>query len=236
MSLKLNQQLKLTQQLIMTPQLQMAIRLLQLSHLELMDVIHQELVENPTLEETQEGASADSLIDQETTETPETEKTKEITIEDRIRDDVDWSNYIEEYNSPGQVHFESEKKESVNFDSFVAQKGSLKDHLLWQVLMSFSSKEEQKIGSLIIGNLNKDGYLDADPDDLVRMSGSSLDAVNSVLFQMQTFDPIGVCARNLRECLLIQAAHLGLDNTIVTAVITDHLNHLQNKNYKAISR
>ncbi|OGP63016.1 MAG: RNA polymerase sigma-54 factor [Deltaproteobacteria bacterium RBG_13_49_15] len=236
MSLKLNQQLKLTQQLIMTPQLQMAIRLLQLSHLELEDAIRQELEENPALEETQEDVPAQSTDEEEGPVTEEPQKTKEITIEERIRDDIDWSNYIEEYNAPGQTYFETERKESVNFDSFVAQKGSLKDHLLWQLLMMFSSKEDRKVGSLIIGNLNKDGYLELTVEELIQTSGAAPERVGYILSQMQTFDPVGVCARDLKECLLIQVARLGLDNTIVADIIRDHLNHLQNKNYKAICR
>jgi RNA polymerase sigma-54 factor len=236
MALELRQQLKLTQQLIMTPQLQMSIKLLQLSRLELMDLIRQELVENPALEEVQEVVAEDQAAETSQIETADLTATKEVTIEEKIHDDIDWSNYIDEYNSPDKVHFETEKKDTPNFETFVANKESLKEHLLWQLLMISPTKEEEAIGSLIIGNLNKDGYLDVPIEDIAATSGSTPEKAEQFLSVMQTFDPSGVCSRNLRECLLIQAKHLGLQNTIVTDIISDHLNHLENKNYKAIAK
>lgn len=110
MALELRQHLKLTQQLIMTPQLQMSIKLLQLSRLELMDLIRQELVENPALEEIQEVVAEDQTAETSQVETSDSPVTKEVTIEEKIHDDIDWSNYIDEYNSPDRVHFETEKK------------------------------------------------------------------------------------------------------------------------------
>ncbi len=236
MALKLNQQLKLSQQLIMTPQLQMAIRLLQLSRLELVDAIHQELVENPTLEEVQETAPAAEASTEADTGAEENSSPKELTIEERIREDIDWSNYIDEFNTPGRFRVETERRERINYENFTTKKESLKDHLLWQLLMIFPSEEEERIGSLIIGNLNKDGYLDSTVADLAEISGNSPETVQQVLTQMQAFNPTGVCARDLKECLLIQAAQLGLDDSLVTEIITHHINHLENKNYKAISK
>jgi len=237
MALELRQQLKLTQQLIMTPQLQMAIKLLQLSRLELLNTIRKELEENPTLEEEINEVSAEESLAERSESLPvESSGSKEVTIEENIRDDIDWNNYINEYNSSGRTHFEAEKKDTPNFESFVAHKESLREHLLWQLLMLSLTQEEEKIGSLIVGNLNEDGYLEASIQDLVEMSGSDPDKIEKTLSLMQTFDPIGVCSRNLGECLLIQARHFGLDNTIVTQIIENHLNHLENKNYKAIAK
>jgi RNA polymerase sigma-54 factor len=237
MALELRQQLKLAQQLIMTPQLQMAIKLLQLSRLELLETIRQELEENPTLEEeVQEIAAKEPPAESSEAESDDLPSTKEVTIEEKVRDDIDWDNYINEYNSAGRIHFESERRDSPNFESFIAHKESLREHVLWQLLMASPTKEEVKIGNLIAGNLNKDGYLDASVEDLVMMSGSTPDMAEQVLALMQTFDPLGVCARDLSECLLIQVRHLELDNTIVTKIITHHLNHLENKNYKAIAK
>ncbi|RLB84415.1 MAG: RNA polymerase sigma-54 factor [Deltaproteobacteria bacterium] len=237
MALELRQQLKLTQQLIMTPQLQMAIKLLQLTRLELLSAINQELEENPTLEEEIHEADVDEYLDEQTeSKAVDLPDTKEVRIEEKIRDDIDWSNYIDEYSSSGRVHFETEKKESPNFELFVARDKSLREHLLWQLLMTSPTEEEEKIGSIIAGNLKKDGYLDASVEDIVQMSGVNAKKVEEILSLMQTFDPIGICARNLSECLLIQAKHFDLDNTIVTQIIKQHLNHLENKNYKAIAK
>ncbi|MBW2325811.1 MAG: RNA polymerase factor sigma-54 [Deltaproteobacteria bacterium] len=237
MALELRQQLKLTQQLIMTPQLQMAIKLLQLSRLELLNTIRQELEENPTLEEeVQETDVEEPLVESPEKESTEPSEIKEITVEEKIRDDIDWSNYIDEYNSSGKTHFEAERRDTPNFESFVARKESLREHLLWQLLMTSPEHTEKNIGNCIVGNLNKNGYLDATIEDLAMMSGADPEKIEQVLSLFQTFDPIGVCARDLSECLLIQARYFDLDNTIITEIIQNHLNHLENKNYKAIAK
>ncbi|MCX5881163.1 MAG: RNA polymerase factor sigma-54 [Deltaproteobacteria bacterium] len=236
MALELRQQLKLSQQLIMTPQLQLAIKLLQLSRLELLETIHQELQENPALEETMEDATTD-----QTEETPEIIPADIGSISGEISDlktveDTDWSSLINEYSSSGRVTAETEKKDAPNYESFIAQKESLQDHLSWQLLMTFPDTEVENLGSLIIGNLNADGYLELSLDELVLASRSSSEKAIEVLQMLQTFDPIGVCSRDLRECLLIQARHLNLEGTPVVDIITNHLNHLERKNYKAISK
>jgi RNA polymerase sigma-54 factor len=236
MALELRQQLKLTQQLIMTPQLQMAIKLLQLSRLELMETIRTELEENPALEEIPDSATTDHLVDQTENVATEAPTAKEVTIEEKLQQDIDWSNYLDEYNTPGRVHFEAEDKDSPRFESFIARKESLNDHLLWQFIMTKPTIEEERIASLIVGNLNKDGYLDVTPEELSEVSGSPLEKVEQILALMQTFDPVGVCARDLRECLLIQAKYLGFENSIITDIISDHLQHLEKKNYKAICK
>ena len=219
----------------MTPQLQIAIKLLQLSRLELMDTIQQEMEENPALEEATDVVDEEQSAEQ--SEAVATEKPiKEVTIEEKINDNIDWSNYLDEYNSSGRIHFESEKKSAPNFESFVARKESLNEHLRWQLLMTFQEKEQKTIGNLIIGNLDKDGYLKVSVEELVESSKSTTEKVNKILSLMQTFDPIGVCARDLSECLLIQANHFGLNNTVVTDIISNHLKHLENKNYKAVAR
>lgn len=236
MALELRQQLKLTQQLIMTPQLQMAIKLLQLSRLELMDVIRQEMEENPALEEIQEVPGADNTMEANETPAEEPEPEKEVTIDEKLHEEIDWSNFIDEYNSVGRVNYESEDREAPKFEAFIAQKESLSSHLLWQLLLTSPSEEEQNIGSLIIGNLNRDGYLDISVEELVSNCGCTPEKVQEVLAVMQSFNPVGVCARDLKECLTIQARQLGLDNTIVMEIIQNHLNHLENKNFKAIAK
>ena len=236
MALELRQQLKLTQQLIMTPQLQMAIKLLQLSRLELMDTIRTELEENPALEEVPEGTPTEQSTEQMEAATAESPEVKEVTIDDKIQDDIDWSNYLDEYNSPGKVHHESEDRDTPRFESFIASNESLNDHLLWQFLMTKPDMEEEKIASLIIGNLNKDGYLEVSVEEIANTSGSPPEKIEEILSIIQTFDPIGVGARDLSECLLIQAKFLGLDDTIVIDIITNHLSHLEKKNYKAICK
>ena len=234
MALELRQQLKLTQQLIMTPQLQMAIKLLQLSRLELLDTIRQELEENPALEEQQETAAEDRLLEPDAKS--EESADPEVTIDEKIPDDVDWSNYLDEYNTPGRVNYESESREAPKYDAFIARKESLNDHLLWQLMMASPSELEENIGSLIIGNLNQDGYLDLSTEEIARTAGVQETEVIPVLELMQSFDPVGVCSRDLCECLLIQARHLQIDNPLVVEIIKNHLGNLEKRNLKAICR
>jgi RNA polymerase sigma-54 factor len=220
----------------MTPQLQMAIKLLQLSRLELMDTIRAELEENPALEEVPEGTPNDQLTDGADNTSADATETKEVTIEEKLQEDIDWSNYLDEYNTPGRVNFEAENRDTPKFESFIAHKESLNDHLLWQFLMTKPQKEEEKIASLIIGNINKDGYLQVSTQEIAYTSGLPHEKVEEVLAIIQSFDPVGVCARDLRECLLIQAKNLGLENTIITDIIDEHLPNLEKKNYKAICK
>jgi RNA polymerase sigma-54 factor len=236
MALELRQQLKLAQQLIMTPQLQMAIKLLQLSRLELVDTIRQELEENPALEEIQEALAEEQKAEPTDKDTTDDTSTKEVAIEEKIQDDIDWSNYLDEYNSPGRINFESERKDTPKYEAFIASKESLSQHLLWQFLMTSPSRKEKKIGSLIIGNLNRDGYLEISVEEIARMSESDTQTVEKVLFQIQTFDPIGIAARDLKECLLLQIRHLKIEDTLVKNIITDHLGHLEKRNYKSICK
>lgn len=239
MEIQLRQQLKLQQQLIMTPQLQMAIKLLQLNRLELVDKITQELEENPALEEVQEVASDDKQTgeqDDAKLGTSDADSVSEVSMDEKIPDDIDWSNYLDEYSSSGKTHFETERKDSPKYEAFIARKESLNDHLLWQLLMSTPTKDEEQIGSLIIGNINKDGYLEISIEEIAQTSGYSVDDVDDVLFLLQTFDPIGVCARDLSESLLIQAKHYKIDDRVVTEIIKNHLKNLENKNYKAIAK
>ena len=233
MALELRQQLKLTQQLVMTPQLQMAIKLLQLSRLELMETIQQELQENPVLEEAVEEEI--QPVKKES-ETAETKGPDEVEFDGNIPDDVDWRNFIDEYNTPGRTSYEIERREHTEFDRFLVKKQSLQDHLLWQLMMTGPSDLEKEIGSLIVGNLTADGYLDVSVDEIAGLVTTSPETVEQVLGLMQRFDPLGICARNLPESLLIQARHLGLENSLVEDIISHHLTNLENRNITAICR
>ncbi len=237
MPLELRQQLRLTQQLVMTPQLQQAIKLLQLSRLELLDAINQEMEENPCLEDVPEEMPAEGDAGVESTTLPtEPPPLKPVTVEETARADIDWSSYLGEYNTPGPVYSEREERELPEYENFLARRESLNEHLMWQLLLSLPGSREERIGSAIIGNLNKDGYLQATVDEIATLAEADKSEVESVLSKMQSFDPPGVCARDLRECLLIQVRKLALHDSIVVRIIENYLKHLENKNYKAISR
>jgi RNA polymerase sigma-54 factor len=236
MALELRQQLKLSQQLIMTPQLQMAIKLLQLSKLELVDVIQQEMEKNPALEEVQEFEPDEALEKKQDETTEQAQEVKDVKIEENIKEDVDWSNYIDEYNSPGRTYHETERREAPAYETFISEKKSLKDHLLWQFLMTLPGEGEEQIASQIIGNIDKDGYLEVSPEDIVQQCGVNQEKVEEIINLIQTFDPPGVCARDLSDSLIIQANQVGITDPNVIHIIKHHIKNLENKNYKAIAK
>ncbi len=229
MALELRQQLRLSQQLIMTPQLQQAIKLLQLSRLELLDTIHQELETNPLLEESQEELPTEQDAELETLTTEET-PFQEVQLSEKMREDFDWEGYLEEYNTSTPVLVEIDpNQEWPSFDSRLTEPTTLEDHLVWQLRLSDFSDEEREIGACIIGNLNNDGYLDATIEDIVEMSGAEPSKVEEVLGRIQNFDPTGVAARDLRECLLVQAKNMEFEDKLVVRIIEDHLQLSRNK-------
>jgi RNA polymerase sigma-54 factor len=232
MALELQQNLRLQQQLVMTPQLQMAIKLLQLSRMELVEAIQQELETNPTLEEAQEAETEQ----QEEVQAASDETPQEVSIEEKFDEIADWQNYLDEFNSTGKIHLETEKKEAPDYEAFTASKTSLADHLRWQLLMTKPTEKEEVIGSCIIGCIDEDGYLEASLDEIADMAGATAEEAGGVLSVMQGFDPPGICARDLRECLLIQAVQLGIDDPLVAAIINSHIKDLENKRYKMIAK
>jgi RNA polymerase sigma-54 factor len=234
-ALELKQQLKLSQQLIMTPQLQQAIKLLQLSRLELLETIHQELETNPLLEEAQEEVLD---IEEEVNGEPTVEEPfQEVEVAEKVREDFDWESYLDEYNTSTPVLIENDpNKEWASYDHKLTPKSSLSDHLIWQLRFSDLSNEDKEIGGLIIGNLNLDGYLDATLDEIAQMAEVPVDRIEQVLSRIQLFDPIGVGARDLKECLLVQAVSLYPEKELVIQIISDHLHYLENKNYPALVR
>jgi len=234
-ALELRQQLRLSQQLIMTPQLQQAIKLLQLSRLELLETIHEELEINPMLEEMQEETSEnDSRIDEAREPTDEF---KEIQVLESMRKDFDWESYLDEYNTSTPVLFETDpNREAPSYDYRLTLPDTLQDHLLWQLRFSDLTDSEKEIGMFIIGNLNGDGYLDASVEEITAMAEVGAQEVEQVLSRVQVFDPVGVAARDLKECLLIQAKNLNLDDDLPISIIENHLHYLENKNFQALVR
>jgi RNA polymerase sigma-54 factor len=231
-ALELRQHLKLSQQLIMTPQLQQAIKLLQLSRLELLETIHQELETNPLLEETQEDAVEGELGGVECL--PD-EPFQEIQVSENIRQDFDWESYLDEYSSGTRVLNETDpNRETPSYDYRLTLPTTLEDHLVWQLRLSDITEKEREIGGIVIGNLNKDGYLDATIDEIAQMAEASADEVEKVLTKIQQLDPVGVASRDLRECLLIQAKNLNMEDDLVVQIIRHHLHYLENKNYQAL--
>ena len=237
MALEMKVALKMTQQLVMTPQLQQAIKLLQLNHIELSEHISEQMVENPALEESQaEGATAEERANEEPPTPPETPEPGEVT--DPRGEDINWEKYLDDQFKPaprgsmGPTHADDLPPPETN----LTQSDTLTEHLHWQMQMSDLSRDQMKIATHVIGNLDEDGYLQVELTELATGAGVDVEVVEKVLTAVQTFDPLGVASRDLRECLLTQANVLHPDDRLLREVIGNHLGDLEKRNYQGIAR
>lgn len=239
MALESRLELRLSQKLILTPQLQQAIKLLQLPHLELSQFLNQELIENPLLEETVDEISIEEL-------TPE--ERDSIEVEDEYEDTgasleklmmrftVD--KYFEERSSDGRDigYFNPGTVIPPSFEQFLSKKPDLYDHLTWQLRLSNVPESIKKIGEIIIGNIDENGYLVASIEEIMQAANTRKETAEETLNVIQSFDPPGIGARNLAECLQLQLKALNLQNTIVEKIISNNMDELGKKKYNAIAQ
>jgi len=260
--MKLRLDLKLSQRLIMTPQLQQAIKLLQLSRLELQQSLQQHLMENPLLEELaaelEEAEEAapdqdreDMPLSSQTSEAPsQTEPSGETIDNPEELSAGSWEDYFDSDIRRGDAEYgSSSQDEFPSYEQTVAKAASLEDHLLWQLSLSGLSERDKEIGRLIIGNLDDDGYLRMSLEELVAGTPYSAEETEAVLKDIQGFDPTGVAARDLAECLLLQLGYLGrspmgslgarpgaLKGSVVEGIILHHLKDLEKRQYARIAK
>ncbi|MDP2682842.1 MAG: RNA polymerase factor sigma-54 [Deltaproteobacteria bacterium] len=235
MAHEIRQDIRLSQQLVMSPQLQLAIKLLQLSRLELVEMVREEMEINPTLEEDGVQDAAES--------------TSDAQLNPQKAREVDWEAYLENcYERPMRGANFSEESEESPIEATLTKKPTLVEHLMWQLHLSSLTSEEMLAGEFIIGNIDEDGYLRIGENngdetsylksitqEIATATGVSEDIVEGTIKKIQQFDPIGVGSRTLKECLLTQAEFLGCRNRIVEEIINHHLNNLKNKNYKKVA-
>src|SRR5687768_9258610 len=259
MGMEMRQELKLSQQLVMTPQLQQAIRLLQLSRMELADLVHEEMLENPILddeldlenERTRDRDEAGSDVEQlhqlegaGSTETPLEGSVVDGVAQTEIKGDasavseIDWENYLDNYSmGPPMPAFRGDGEEMPSLEATLTKPPSLHDHLAWQLKMTNLPPDRLEVGMEILGNIDADGYIKDPPiSELAADLGVDPVMCEEVLEKIQSFDPTGVGARSLAECMLIQAVACGQDDDLVVKMIKSHLANLEKKNYQAIAR
>lgn len=239
----------------MTPQLQQAIKLLQMSRMELVETVHQELLENPVLEDVREVAEAGSGANGGAAEAPaileqviaadEKKQVEGSREADKKASEIDWDRYIENHAMqapmPGGV-YRGGSDELPSLEATLSRGEDLVDHLEWQIRMSDLVEDERRFAALVVGNLDDRGYLTVEgvePHEVVpRLAAEAefdIEDAEEVLKIIQSFDPIGVAARSLSECLLVQARHFGMDELVIK-VLTDHLTDLERRNYQAIAK
>jgi RNA polymerase sigma-54 factor len=237
MALQLKQSLSLSQQLIMTPQLQQAIKLLQLSRLELLETITQEMETNPLLDEQPTDETDEEKTVAETTgETNDDKPTTEVTMEEKLNEDMDWETYLSEYNTGWAETPYDGGKEFPSFENVNVNRTNLHSHLIWQLGMSDLDDRQREIGIQIIGNVDDDGYLKITIEELSGIIEYPQEEILKILGIIQTFDPVGVAARDMQECLLIQARFENMGGTVVEKIIQHYMDNLEKKRYDLIVR
>lgn len=218
MSQKLTQKLDLRQQqnLVMTPQMQQAIKLLQLNNLELQDYLEEELAQNPLLEKDEKREAAEGDAPDSQQEPPASEDS------DNIKDSFDsWED--EKHEAPAQQDFDSGSSMATvgaggstdfnddegSFQDTLTRPVTLRDHLLEQLQLTLDDPRDRMMGALLIDRLDEAGYLRDDPNDLCEQLGCPPERLESLLGELKHFDPAGVFARDLAECLALQLQERG---------------------------
>ncbi|MHB8844507.1 MAG: RNA polymerase factor sigma-54 [Nitrospirota bacterium] len=243
-------ELKLSQKLIMTPQLQQAIKLLQLSRLELSQTLAQELQENPVLEELApdleetpgDEAALPEAADPATPAEALPDRTAETEGEQELKSEFDqvgtrWDEYIDEMNDGRDYGtLEPADEDRPTYDQTLTRLPSLSDHLMWQLHLSATDTALLAAGEVIIGNIDDDGYLRATLEEMAGDAGVSPQEMERALALVQGFDPVGVGARDLKECLLIQVRYLDLQGSLVEKIVQDHLQDLETRKYPHIAK
>jgi len=243
MALEQKLHLKLSQKLIMTPSLQQAIKLLQLSKLELQEVLNQELLENPLLEETAEEAKAEETPAEEaeavknnTEEPPKVEAKTEEEKKDSF-DEIDYDAYFQDYIEYGyNPRGMGEEHEEFPIENTLTRPPNLSDHLTWQLSMSDASPRTKEIANFIIGNIDEDGYLRATNEEIMEAGGFEANEVEAAVQAVQSLDPIGVGARDLRECLLLQLRMLDIDEPLVEIIVRDHWDEFMQRKFVPLAK
>jgi RNA polymerase sigma-54 factor len=212
------------QKLVMTPELKLALKILQLPTVELEELIQQELETNPVLELAEEPKEEKNIVEQE-------------KKSDNNEKEIDWKEYLQfQGKSYCLENYENDDGTEQNYDNYVSHSLTLKDHLLFQLHLSLLRHSLKDIGELIIESLDENGYLTVTIDELTDMAKTDENTVEKVLNIIQTFDPAGVGARDLKECLLIQLNFKGLLNDKTEKTVKQHLDDIANNRLNNISK
>ena len=234
--LKLN--LKVTQKQILTPGLVQMVSVLALNRLELREMINQEMIENPVLEEQSEEPTATDNYSDENFIRNETEKVPEKP-ESNPFDEFDVGTFFNQYLDTGGDGGQSQEREVTerpSFEKFLSSPAGLTEHLTWQLSVTICSDTVRELVESIIGNLDENGYLTASTEELSQNGKYSQDDLDDALAVVQDFDPIGVGARDLRECLLLQLKAFDPQNTLAQQIVSEHLKQVQANQLKEVAR
>lgn len=228
-------------QMILAPQLRQSLEILQLPVLELQSVVQQELEQNPALEEydTPQTAAEPAAEPPAPEPEPETDSSREMDFKEDykilLKLDDDWREFYQQ-SQTGQRWTADDAERREHFLDSMAQSESLQEHLMAQLPMAGLEQEDRRIGELLIGSITSDGYLSTSIEELAASTGYSMQKLNGVLEVIQGFDPVGVGAHDLSECLLLQLRRRGLDSSPAADMVRRHLNDLAARKYTRIAK
>ncbi|MBE0461065.1 MAG: RNA polymerase factor sigma-54 [Candidatus Aminicenantes bacterium] len=226
------------QKLILAPSLQQAIKLLSLTNLELIEVIDEEISQNPMLELEEE--QRDHKEQKEEKEAPNDDKAAELIQEEislrKEKEDQDFESYFQEYFDDEFRSFPIEKKEAISLENITSGGLSLWDHLDWQANLSFFNDKNKKIARYIIGNINEEGYLTVSIEDIAKAMNESVEKVNEVREKIKRFDPVGVGSLTLKEALLIQIDYYDIKDDITRKIVSNHLNLVGKSDFSKLAK
>jgi RNA polymerase sigma-54 factor len=238
MEMKIGLHLKQKQQLVMTPKLQQALKLLQMPAIELQQMLKQEIMENPLLEEVEDflEVQEEEERQQETeTKTEEPKEASEDSDGDRDGDEeIDWAEYFQSGFEIGYGLGEETQEEF--FERVPVAKRSFTEQLISQLRIATDDERTIDIGDYVIGSLDESGYLTCELEEVARQFEVPVEEIDRVLKIIQTFDPPGVGARNLQESLLIQLEANGLKESLAARIIREHFNDFKQKKYLEIGK
>jgi RNA polymerase sigma-54 factor len=227
--------LRLSQRLALTPSLLQKIELLQLNKLELQEMLNQELVENPILEEVlEQEVPPDTSMDTDAIEEFPQQENTPAEGKDSF-DEIDFRYFFDEYLDTGFKNRDVEDSEKPGFETFLTRPPSLEEHLDWQLGLSDVKPAIAEIARQIIGNINEDGYLLINLEDLCQVAHCTDEEAQEALAVVQAMDPIGIGARDLRECLMLQLRNLDLKESLAYKIVDEHLPLLENHKLKEIA-
>ncbi len=242
MALEQKLNLRLSQRLVMTPSLQQAIKLLQMSRLELQEVLNQEMVENPILEEQEETeaerAEAARDNNEEAPTPPAVDATPATAEKDRDSfEEIDFNSYFEDYlDSAYNPRQYQEQPEEFSLENVLTRPEGLPEHLNWQLSMADAPPAVREIAAYLIGNIDEDGYLRVSREE-IRAAHYENDAdVEAALALVRSFDPAGVGAFDMPDCLLLQLRALGVENPLIETIIRDHWPEFLNRQFAPLAK
>ncbi|HEV7403176.1 MAG TPA: RNA polymerase sigma-54 factor, partial [Chthoniobacteraceae bacterium] len=223
----LSQTQSLSQQQVLAPQLQQSLQILQVPMLELRNLVQQELQTNPTLEDE----SSEPTI-----EDKQAERDEFAEEFDRLAKlDEEWRDYMAQSSSYSGRSSEDEERRQFFFDSLVKEE-TLQQHLFEQVRSSDLNPTDRITAELLIGNIDDRGFLQAGPEEIAQNTGMDAADIERVLLTVQTFHPVGVGSRDLRECLLVQLRRIGKEGSLEWRIVERFLEDLGKRRFPEIAR